>query len=535
MAKQTYCDLYKFSKKRNSTLQPTDATAFRWHFDNIKITGGSIINPVLSFHDSYLSTGNVITECNYCYLDGEFQRYYYITNWSYNPPYWTASLLVDVLATYKQDIGSSIQLVLRAASEFDTNIVDNNRTVKVSYTSENIQLKNFSWKDDTYVVVYTLNASYEQNLQEVTSSKLILTTTSGFARMCAELFEKVTGYVNDYPTAINPLSYITSAFLIPSKCINKVANENSGGTRWIYVGGKGEGNQVNFFGDILSEDERVQHLKEDVEHKVHPQATEARWLNFSPYTTISCYLPAFGNFDIKAPLNLVDGVEKLQYTVICDIDLRTGGALLKFQDINTYQCLACASAKIATDIPLTGMTLYQGDYTSHVLSSLANSTSSAGQTGATFPFMLNNAYQLKSSASQIGSVLGAGLAAAAPGMTMLGGIYAVVSAVETSLASAASYRETHRPTASVLNMGGCLVGNASNSVSTAIYSYVADTNINTCGRPLYKNKKISDLSGFIQCANTSLALTGLKQGGSHALNDETQNVIDFMNGGFYYE
>lgn len=51
-------------------------------------------------------------------------RYYFIDHWTFSGGLWIASLVVDVLATYKTQIGASTQYVARAYSDYDPTIID---------------------------------------------------------------------------------------------------------------------------------------------------------------------------------------------------------------------------------------------------------------------------------------------------------------------------------------------------------------------------------------------------------------------------
>lgn len=118
--------MYKnFSKKYNSTKQPVNTDSHTDFSCTIK-DNTSVLDPVLDLYltgtdpaDTPIGSGY-----NYAYI-AKWHRYYFITNWRYNRGVWIASLAVDVLASYKTEIGSSTKYVLRSASSYDPYILDN--------------------------------------------------------------------------------------------------------------------------------------------------------------------------------------------------------------------------------------------------------------------------------------------------------------------------------------------------------------------------------------------------------------------------
>lgn len=98
--------LTKTDKAQNSTYRPTS-----W---NVVTTCDlkdmcDISSPELVFS----GVANVHTY-NYAYSP-EFNRYYFITDWTYDRGTWIASCNIDVLATWKNTIGSSMQYIVRSA------------------------------------------------------------------------------------------------------------------------------------------------------------------------------------------------------------------------------------------------------------------------------------------------------------------------------------------------------------------------------------------------------------------------------------
>lgn len=108
---------YTFSKRVNSTARPTGGT----DYTVILKEPSSVISPRLDL--IWTGTGSP-TAFNYAYI-GDFGRYYWVANWEYHDRKWTASLTVDVLASWKTEIGAAEKYVLRSASLWDNDVFDN--------------------------------------------------------------------------------------------------------------------------------------------------------------------------------------------------------------------------------------------------------------------------------------------------------------------------------------------------------------------------------------------------------------------------
>lgn len=110
---------YSFSKRTNSTKQPVNGEQYTLLSCELKAPT-SIIAPTLIIKNV---PANINPAWNYCYL-AEFARYYFIRNWTYLNGVWQIDCLVDVLASYKTQIGNLSEYVLRSASESNGQVVD---------------------------------------------------------------------------------------------------------------------------------------------------------------------------------------------------------------------------------------------------------------------------------------------------------------------------------------------------------------------------------------------------------------------------
>ena len=113
-------ELYQCNKKPNSTKRPTNNVGDPFHIvSGIILDGTSITNPVVTIEQT---SQYDVRDYNYARIP-VFNRYYFITNITTDKNLWILTMAVDVLATYRDDIRSSSQYVLRSASQSDDNIV----------------------------------------------------------------------------------------------------------------------------------------------------------------------------------------------------------------------------------------------------------------------------------------------------------------------------------------------------------------------------------------------------------------------------
>lgn len=121
---------YTFKKRENSTLRPSGLEQQNTYNVSMK-DDCSMIAPVLMM--DFGMRGNP-SFYNYCYISNLGGRYYFIRNWTYTGGRWLATCEVDVLASFRPDIGASRQYVLRAAADSNGAIMDQLYPLKASAT-----------------------------------------------------------------------------------------------------------------------------------------------------------------------------------------------------------------------------------------------------------------------------------------------------------------------------------------------------------------------------------------------------------------
>lgn len=114
-------NFYNFSKDTNSTARPDalPAAPFACEFTE----PFDILAPTIKLQvsDPRNSDGDYY---NYCYIP-HFKRYYFIDGWTYRDGLWYGTTAVDVLASYKTEIGATPLYILRSSATSDGRITDN--------------------------------------------------------------------------------------------------------------------------------------------------------------------------------------------------------------------------------------------------------------------------------------------------------------------------------------------------------------------------------------------------------------------------
>ena len=455
-----------FSKLENSTAQPT-VTTWAEYDVNLK-EGADYSNPVLTMNIAY----STVKDYNYAYF---WNRYYWVTDKKMlRTDLVQLTLKVDVLATYKSTIGSASEYVLRSASASNGSIVDNSYpTTTISYGHA---------EDDAYVPGVTgySNGCYIVNVLGTATtgtSTLWKLTPTEFRALISNLYANIDGFqFNDIYEAIckllggSPESLVTSAMWMPSFNFSVETAEE------IIIGSWHSG--VN--GTLIT-DPIFSYSYNTLTIPRHPQAaTRGTYLNLSPYSTYILTIPLFGtiNIDSTAIKN------STTISVGFDVDALSGQAhcLVKC-DGNPSPILADLSSQLGVAAPLKGQ--------------------SAGA----------------SIASSLTSTVAAGISA-----MVSGGALPIIGAAASGVGTAIN----------AMSGASCSLGSAGGALAqsymlelNAIFLNVADADNTHRGKPLYANRTISTLSGFIMCAEGDVAIAGPLP--------EQQEVKRFLEGGFFYE
>jgi len=461
---------YQFAKRTNSTKRPSGGQEF-----GIDLKAPcNIIDPEIK-----IATQSDPTGYNYCYLP-TFSRYYWVKNWTYSDGLWNASLTVDTLASYRDQIGYSTEYVVRSSAKFDGTISDGlyPATAEVRSVTSAFQ-GGFSETISGGFFVIGFIAKAANSIGAIT---YVVMTPGNAKKLSAKLLTDVSylsidnAEISDSLTKVlfNPYQYIVSCNYFPfdvaelTAHLPLVSNVDVG---WW---------SIDIPCWILGADNNNLTKSVSVGIPKHPQAaSRGGYCNASPYTDYTIFLQPFGVIPLDASKLWGAATLSIQYTV----DLFTGDSILRmFTDTN--QLVHETTAKLGVPIQLSNIT-----------------------------------FDVPSG----GGLLQTGIAAAFGGLqaALTGGSFSdvgngILNAAQATNADVASKGAT-----------GSTIAFDSVPYMVARFKILADDNNEDHGRPLCKRVQLSTIPGFIMVDDPDIAL--------NATAAEIDSVKSYLKNGFFYE
>lgn len=452
--------LYKFSKRANSTKRPSGGVKVYGRLNN----KCGITSPSVIFSEDFHSY-------NYAYIPN-FNRFYWVEEWVYSDGVWIAQMTVDVLASYRAEIGGSRQYVTRSSASYDGSIVDALYPAKSQY--QNVVQSKGVWGDllvpDPYFVVGIVGSKTSVNTGIVTYYQMNANQFSIFSDM---VFGSIDYMGSDFGsdmtldylrTQVNPFQYIVSVKKYP------FADPYATPTSTIRLGWW----SINFNCAIVNTNISLHLDKIVIDIPKHPQKQRGDYLLYAPYSRYSLYIPYFGTKDI--PSEWLADINKLFIRIVTDVTSDTSIVFLMRSDSD-------------------------GD------SSFMQFNGSIGQT-----VIIG-----QSASNKIGAGMGI---ISAVGNLLTGNFVGAASSISDAVSNMS-------PT---LNTQGENTGFAEASQpAKLICSFIEicdDDNANN-GRPLMQVKTISSIPGYIKCENSDIAIQGT--------DAECTKIKSLMDGGFFYE
>ena len=454
-----------FSKLENSTAQPT-TTGWAEYSVNLK-DGCDISNPEITLSVSWTT----VSAYNYATMMG---RYYFIVGKNMlRENLCVLQLKVDVLATYKSQIGSATLYVLRSAGDSNGDIIDRfYPTAGISYSSV---------EDNTFTSSGYNSGIYIVNCVGMTSSggsTLWKFTPDQYRAMLYALYHKIDGFqVTDILDAVSkfldgsPEKLVSSAMWMPPYNFTSTSKSFYAGTWDAEI-------SANLITDPIYNFPLI-----TMTLPKHPQAaTRGSYLNLAPYTTYSLSIPMFGmiNLDTTA----LKGSSSISLNI--NVDALSGQGRCRVHG-GSVPLLADLTAQIGVAVPLQGQnagTNIAGD----ILTTLGGIVTTWASGGTLTP------------AIAAGALANAGISSA----------YNALAGASFSTGSA----------------GGALAS-AYGIRLDATFMHIADEDNTEHGRPLCAYRQISTLSGFNQVSEGYVAIPGPLP--------EQQQIKAILESGFFYE
>lgn len=562
-----------FQKKLNSTKVPVSSA------DDITLSV-EMKDVVNLFTPSLIVTADTFTDngqiknpmrYNYCYI-ADFERYFFVRSWSWVLGRWECALEVDVLSSFKTEIGESSLYVLRAYSKFNGNIVDTKYPVEAVNVATNWNVKTFGgvsspWNTNIYSAAVT-DGFYVVSIVNNDSGAIGAVSHYAFApAVMAELMNKLYAaptWMNIQDANIsedlqkmlfNPMQYITQVHWIPT-------GFNTSGATGIHTIPYGWWS-LTLTGTVykINTSNVKKNISIDISIPNHPQVGigyRRRYLQLSPYTTAALYFPPFGFIPLDTTkLYMCD-------TVHCEVvlDVLTGkGTLLvngtRTEDGVTGSAGTCYATTAQVGVPISiaqmsvdmsalgqastwvtaaGISLAAGglqDSLKDLKNGLVEGVRSIfsgreSDLSGTLSSGLNKAKTIAAAfnqggvAAEIMAGLNRGLEYAADNQpSLLGTLKEIASDIGSAALAAAGQCQS----------SGSTGGFAALQERVYIQWYfqkIVNTNEQCYGYPLCQTVKINTLSGFVLCqSGDGISVT--------CTPTERQAICGFMEAGFYYE
>lgn len=462
---------YQFAKRTNSTKRPSGGQEF-----GIDLKAPcNIIDPEIKIAIQSDPTGY-----NYCYLP-TFSRYYWVKNWTYSDGLWSASLTVDTLASYREEIGNSTEYVTRSSAQYNGTISDGlyPATAKVQTVTTAFQ-GGFAETISGGFFVIGFVAKAANSIGAVT---YVVMTPSNAKKLSAKLLTNVSylnidnAEISDNLTKIlfNPYQYIVSCNYFPFNMAELTAHlplVSSIDVGWW---------SIDIPGWILGVDNNNFTKSVTVNVPKHPQAAaRGEYCNAAPYTDYTIFLQPYGVIPLESSKLWGASSLTIQYVT----DLFTGDSILRIFT-NTKQLVHDTTAKLGASIQLS-----------------------------------NIAFDIPSGS---GGLLQTGFAAAYGGLraALSGGTF---SDVGNGILNAA--QATNADVASKGATGSTIAFDAI-PYMVARFKILVDDNNEHHGRPLCKRVQLSTIPGFIMVDDPDIAL--------NATAAEIDSVKSYMKNGFFLE
>lgn len=466
-------NLRSASKRVNSTGIPSAGTDYTGRV----VEPCSILSPTIKFAERHNN--------NYAYIP-EFNRYYWVGDWTFQDGFWHAPMAVDVLATYKGAIGSASRYVLRAAADHDPLVLDTFYPAKGETTTQLQAVNGPSWADTLTGGYYIVGVVGLSNTFAAGGVGYMVLSPSNYQALIDDVFtQQKNVYAINQPSQdfgealtdfgrslirsiVNPAQYITSVMWVPfAPPTTGATGAITCGTFTTNVSGSAMGNpvQVSTWTFALT------------------SPSGDLWKNYPPFARYRLVFPPFGDFELDGALL----AQCTGLTVTVRTDCITGAAVLQAvgtgSPLGVDKRVLMASGMVGVPMPLAGSNV-------------------------------NTATQL---IGTVGAVAAIGAAVAAPG---LGTIAGALSSIGNAAANAAPVGQMCG------SVGGIGAVSAPKSLVKTYFTPVDQDNTEH-GRPLCAIRQLSTLPGYQLVRDGDIPITGTAA--------EQEQVRQFLESGYFYE
>lgn len=339
--------LYSFSKRENSTKQPTGGESIACHLkENTSI-----------YYPSFKLTSQNMLRYNYLKWN---DFYYYISDIiSIGNNQWQVDCRIDVLASFKEEIKNTNAFIKYASVGYDIGLPDLRLSTNDNVIVNSTKKKLFNGLGEGYVVTYV-------GEQATTNPCVGLNSTGLTALMDAIQSNAFAELLYDPSNALSKILSDCSSAITSCKYMPVIGTE---GSKNIVLAG---GYNTNISGNVVSE-----MTPNNVPVDIPWNFEHGDFRNRSQYTSLFVYLPGYGFIQLNTDDYI--GYDFLQVDALLD---STSGGLTYLVGHNTR-----AECNISTPIQISTTT--QGNAIGAVVSAGASLVSGLsgnipGAIGATF-------------------------------------------------------------------------------------------------------------------------------------------------------
>lgn len=472
----------KAMKRKNSTKIESVGQSY----ECLLLDNTSIINPTFKIR---FDNPSELFEYNYCYVP-EFKRYYFITDIiSENSVVFYVVCECDVLATFRDDILATKAFVQYSQVAYNASLLDSRLPKGVTSTvkTASITMPEFT-KDGTFALTVASASDGETG-----ASQTVLITKFGLSALSHSLFE---------PDIFESLvQYFTNPMDALISCV------------WTPYKGSGGGGTVDIMGVVTASGENAPKtvsgsVTVDVELKYSPIASDGDevyndYRNCEPFAEHSIFLPGAGLQLLSlAPFIGSGKSEAFNIEVEYNFSPCTGAITYKLKNSENPSPIMIVNGNLGVEVPIAQANRGYG------------------------PAVANTALTLGTTAIALEMGVSEGI----------GNMMKVHSAMST----AKDMMQAMTTTTTVSGSLGAWA-NAPEDYNTikVISRYYDISEVptminNTIGRPLFKDRLLSDLSGYTQCVGAHVKTWATKQ--------ETDMISMYVNnygtqpyGGFFIE
>ena len=490
-------ELFNFAKKPNSTAQPSSAGDM---LECLMKTSSSIQFPIVELK---LAPG-AYPAWNYAHIP-DLGRYYFITNATYVRGVWEISLTVDVLASFKSDIGGTSMYMLRSSAQKTGTLADTLWEVTNASTTSTVTVKNTQAFSAGSIIINVVNGdsnsgstSYVMNLTNfgLFLDCIMVDADKDNVKQAQDASVDVTHY--------QPIRYINSAYWFPGS----VSHYHYTSAPQIHQLKLGNFMATGFtcyqvFYDVATSNP----LTYSVTLPKHPQAaSRGSFCNGAPYSEYMLNLGPFGGLPLDGAA--LANAASISISVYEDLANGQGRAI-----VTTAGGVMLANVTTQWGVPLPVFSGGYWDWSGNVSRNAGLWTAALGA-----GMMVAGGIGARNAASSPES-------ASATSSMMVSGGSMVLSGFEAAVKGAGAARS------GAISSTGSQGGVADHLVKWELYATfytIADDNNANAGRPLCKVYTPAALTGFM------MAQKGLVTSSS-ASKTEIDAVNAKMTGGFYYE